>query len=152
MHRIGFKRGIQTPLVSLIRIVPAAQLRCRRHVALGGARTILPAFILPLRPALLSIQQVFVAVLLCAGTGPLEAELRRQVHKRGLRVEVEGYCAVDPLAELNRNSAFSVAPSEFCASFVRYCCSTAIIPILQRSFPYWYRARVSDGAVVDSCI
>jgi hypothetical protein len=31
----------------------------------GSARTILPDFILPLRPAHLSIQQVFVAVLLC---------------------------------------------------------------------------------------
>jgi glycosyltransferase involved in cell wall biosynthesis len=65
-----------------------------------------------------------------AGTGPLEAELPRQAHERGLRVETEGYCAVDPLAELNGNSAFPVAPSESRASFVRYGCSTAIIPIL----------------------
>jgi len=40
-------------------------LKRRRDGTTGSARTILPDLILPVRPALLSIQQVFVAVLLC---------------------------------------------------------------------------------------
>ena len=37
MQRIGFERGFQPPLVSLIRIAPSAQLRRRPRIALGGA-------------------------------------------------------------------------------------------------------------------
>ena len=37
MQRIGFKRGFQPPLISLIRIAPSAQLRRRPRIALGGA-------------------------------------------------------------------------------------------------------------------
>jgi len=42
-----------------------ASLKRWRDGTTGSARTILPDLILPVRPALLSIQQVFVAVLLC---------------------------------------------------------------------------------------
>jgi glycosyltransferase involved in cell wall biosynthesis len=48
-----------------------------------------------------------------AGTGPLEAGLRRRIHERGLNVQVEGYCTGEHLAELYRNSAFTVVPSEW---------------------------------------
>ena len=37
MKCIGFKRGFQPPLVSLIRIAPSAQLRRRSRIAFGGA-------------------------------------------------------------------------------------------------------------------
>ena len=40
-------------------------LKRRRDGTTGSARMILPCLILPVRPALLSIPQVFVAVLLC---------------------------------------------------------------------------------------
>jgi glycosyltransferase involved in cell wall biosynthesis len=48
-----------------------------------------------------------------AGTGPLEAEIRSYVHDRDLCVAVDGYCTGERLAELYRNSAFTVVPSEW---------------------------------------
>jgi glycosyltransferase involved in cell wall biosynthesis len=48
-----------------------------------------------------------------AGAGPLEAEVREQIHARGLAVQMEGYCTGEQLAELFRNSAFTVVPSEW---------------------------------------
>jgi glycosyltransferase involved in cell wall biosynthesis len=48
-----------------------------------------------------------------AGTGPLEAEIRRQAVERGLHVQMEGYCTGERLAELYRNSAFTIIPSEW---------------------------------------
>jgi glycosyltransferase involved in cell wall biosynthesis len=48
-----------------------------------------------------------------AGTGPLEAELRSRIHERGLSIQLEGYCTGERLAELYRDSAFTVLPSEW---------------------------------------
>jgi glycosyltransferase involved in cell wall biosynthesis len=48
-----------------------------------------------------------------AGTGPLEAEIRSLIDQRKLSVTMEGYCEGDRLAELYRNSAFTVVPSEW---------------------------------------
>jgi glycosyltransferase involved in cell wall biosynthesis len=48
-----------------------------------------------------------------AGTGPLEAEIRSLIDERKLSVQMEGYCAGERLAELYRDSAFTVVPSEW---------------------------------------
>jgi len=48
-----------------------------------------------------------------AGTGPLEDKIRSQVEERGLRVQLEGYCTTERLAELYKGSAFTVVPSEW---------------------------------------
>jgi glycosyltransferase involved in cell wall biosynthesis len=48
-----------------------------------------------------------------AGTGPLESEIRKLIDGRGYSVKMEGFCSGERLAELYRNSAFTVLPSEW---------------------------------------
>lgn len=48
-----------------------------------------------------------------AGTGPIEDKMLNQIYDRGLSVRMEGYCTGERLAELYRNSAFTVVPSEW---------------------------------------
>ena len=48
-----------------------------------------------------------------AGTGPLESEIQGRIHARGLPVQMEGYCTGERLADLFRNCAFTVLPSEW---------------------------------------
>jgi glycosyltransferase involved in cell wall biosynthesis len=64
-------------------------------------------------PTLLSAFERMEIPLRIAGTGPLEAELQSRIQARGLRVQMEGYCAGERLATLYRNSAFTVLPSEW---------------------------------------
>lgn len=51
--------------------------------------------------------------LCIAGTGPLVAEMHKLTVGRGNAVKMEGFCAGERLAELYRNSAFIVLPSEW---------------------------------------
>jgi glycosyltransferase involved in cell wall biosynthesis len=48
-----------------------------------------------------------------AGTGPLEKQIRARIEERRLPVQMEGYCTGVQLADLYRNSAFAVLPSEW---------------------------------------
>jgi glycosyltransferase involved in cell wall biosynthesis len=48
-----------------------------------------------------------------AGTGPVEDELRKLAEKDGGSIVLEGHCDGDRLAELYRNAAFVVVPSEW---------------------------------------
>jgi len=48
-----------------------------------------------------------------AGTGPLEAEVRNWIDSHSVPVQMEGFCDGARLAELYRNSAFVVVPSEW---------------------------------------
>ncbi len=48
-----------------------------------------------------------------AGTGPLESEIQSRIRARGLPVQMEGFCSGERLAELFRNSAFTILPSEW---------------------------------------
>jgi glycosyltransferase involved in cell wall biosynthesis len=48
-----------------------------------------------------------------AGSGPMEANLREQAEKDGGSIVLEGHCGGDKLAELYRNAAFVVVPSEW---------------------------------------
>lgn len=48
-----------------------------------------------------------------AGTGPLEAQIRQHIAAGRLPVTLEGYCSGARLAELYRNCAFTVIPSEW---------------------------------------
>jgi glycosyltransferase involved in cell wall biosynthesis len=48
-----------------------------------------------------------------AGTGPLTHEIQSLIEARGIRAQMEGYCTGEQLAELFRNSAFTVVPSEW---------------------------------------
>jgi glycosyltransferase involved in cell wall biosynthesis len=48
-----------------------------------------------------------------AGTGPMEAELRAMAEKDGGSIVLEGHCGGKKLAELYRNAAFVVVPSEW---------------------------------------
>lgn len=48
-----------------------------------------------------------------AGTGPMESELRAMVAKEGGSIVLEGHCGGAKLAELYRNAAFVVVPSEW---------------------------------------
>jgi glycosyltransferase involved in cell wall biosynthesis len=48
-----------------------------------------------------------------AGTGPMEAELRAMAEKDGGSIVLEGHCGGNKLAELYRNAAFVVVPSEW---------------------------------------
>ena len=47
-----------------------------------------------------------------AGTGPMESELREMAGKEGGSIVLEGHCDGAKLAELYRNAAFVVVPSE----------------------------------------
>jgi glycosyltransferase involved in cell wall biosynthesis len=48
-----------------------------------------------------------------AGTGPMEASLREMAEKDGGSIVLEGHCGGERLAELYRNAAFVVVPSEW---------------------------------------
>jgi glycosyltransferase involved in cell wall biosynthesis len=48
-----------------------------------------------------------------AGTGPLDEGVKKQIARRQLNVHMEGYRSGADLAELYRNSAFTVVPSEW---------------------------------------
>jgi glycosyltransferase involved in cell wall biosynthesis len=48
-----------------------------------------------------------------AGTGPMEANLREMAEKDGGAIVFEGHCSGEKLAELYRNAAFVVVPSEW---------------------------------------
>jgi glycosyltransferase involved in cell wall biosynthesis len=48
-----------------------------------------------------------------AGTGPMEANLREIAEKDGGSIVMEGHCGGSKLAELYRNAAFVVVPSEW---------------------------------------
>jgi glycosyltransferase involved in cell wall biosynthesis len=48
-----------------------------------------------------------------AGTGPMETELREMAAKDGGSIVLEGHCSGNKLAELYRNAAFVVVPSEW---------------------------------------
>ncbi len=48
-----------------------------------------------------------------AGTGPLDSELRARIANRKLPVQMEGYCSGKQLADLYRQAAFTVIPSEW---------------------------------------
>jgi glycosyltransferase involved in cell wall biosynthesis len=48
-----------------------------------------------------------------AGTGPMEASLKEMAEKDGGSIVLEGHCAGTRLAELYRNAAFVVVPSEW---------------------------------------
>ena len=48
-----------------------------------------------------------------AGTGPLEAQIQSSIATTGSAVKLEGFCSDQKLAELFRNSAFTVLPSEW---------------------------------------
>jgi glycosyltransferase involved in cell wall biosynthesis len=48
-----------------------------------------------------------------AGTGPMEASLREMAEKDGGSIVLEGHCGGTRLAELYRNAAFVVVPSEW---------------------------------------
>jgi len=48
-----------------------------------------------------------------AGTGPMESELRAMAEKDGGSIVMEGHCGGEKLAELYRNAAFVVVPSEW---------------------------------------
>jgi glycosyltransferase involved in cell wall biosynthesis len=48
-----------------------------------------------------------------AGTGPMEASLREMAEKDGGSIVLEGHCGGARLAELYRNAAFVVVPSEW---------------------------------------
>jgi glycosyltransferase involved in cell wall biosynthesis len=48
-----------------------------------------------------------------AGTGPMESSLRDLAVKDGGSIVMEGHCGGDRLAELYRNAAFVVVPSEW---------------------------------------
>ena len=48
-----------------------------------------------------------------AGAGPLDHALRTRIQERRLPVRMEGYCHHERLADLYRNAAFVVAPSEW---------------------------------------
>lgn len=48
-----------------------------------------------------------------AGTGPLEPELRQMAEQDGGSIVLEGHCGGEKLAELYRNAAFVVVPSEW---------------------------------------
>jgi glycosyltransferase involved in cell wall biosynthesis len=48
-----------------------------------------------------------------AGTGPMEATLREMAQKDGGSILLEGHCGGSRLAELYRNAAFVVVPSEW---------------------------------------
>ncbi len=48
-----------------------------------------------------------------AGAGPLDNALRARIQERRLPVRMEGYCHHERLADLYRNAAFVVAPSEW---------------------------------------
>ncbi len=48
-----------------------------------------------------------------AGTGPLEASLKSMAEKDGGSITLEGHCGGGALAELYRNAAFVVVPSEW---------------------------------------
>ena len=48
-----------------------------------------------------------------AGTGPMEASLREMAEKDGGSIVLEGHCGGSRLAELYRNAAFVVVPSEW---------------------------------------
>lgn len=48
-----------------------------------------------------------------AGTGPMEASLREMAAKDGGSIVLEGHCGGERLAELYRNAAFVVVPSEW---------------------------------------
>jgi glycosyltransferase involved in cell wall biosynthesis len=48
-----------------------------------------------------------------AGTGPMEASLREMAEKDGGSIVLEGHCGGEKLAELYRNAAFVVVPSEW---------------------------------------
>lgn len=48
-----------------------------------------------------------------AGTGPMESSLREMAANDGNSIVLEGHCSGDRLAELYRNAAFVVVPSEW---------------------------------------
>jgi glycosyltransferase involved in cell wall biosynthesis len=48
-----------------------------------------------------------------AGTGPMESELRDLAERDGGSIVLEGHCDGNRLAELYRNAAFVVVPSEW---------------------------------------
>jgi glycosyltransferase involved in cell wall biosynthesis len=48
-----------------------------------------------------------------AGSGPMEAKLRELARKDGDSIVLEGHCSGEKLAELYRNAAFVVVPSEW---------------------------------------
>jgi glycosyltransferase involved in cell wall biosynthesis len=48
-----------------------------------------------------------------AGTGPMEASLREMAEKDGGSIVMEGHCGGNKLADLYRNAAFVVVPSEW---------------------------------------
>jgi glycosyltransferase involved in cell wall biosynthesis len=48
-----------------------------------------------------------------AGTGPMEASLTQMAEKDGGSIVLEGHCGGDKLADLYRNAAFVVVPSEW---------------------------------------
>lgn len=48
-----------------------------------------------------------------AGTGPMESELRAMAEKDGGSIVLEGHCGGSKLADLYRNAAFVVVPSEW---------------------------------------
>lgn len=48
-----------------------------------------------------------------AGTGPMEADLREAAAQAGGSIALEGHCEGERLAELYRNAAFVVVPSEW---------------------------------------
>jgi glycosyltransferase involved in cell wall biosynthesis len=71
-----------------------------------------------------------------AGIGLLEADIRDLIKKRKLSVTMEGYCSGERLAELYRNSAFTVVPSEWFEN--------ASMSILE-SFAYGKPVLAADG-------